>query len=282
MENNTTYKFTIETAGKTVFVSANYEQTRKYCEKYIVPDVERPDIIAELTQDEIDRIMVDAREELAKQGIESSGLTREYYEFLLLHEKVSEKMPDFDIVMFHCSCIKVDDQAILFTAKSGTGKSTHSKNWKKYLGERMTYINDDKPFVGVSEAGSASDAAAAAGANAATSAGANATTSAGVQITAYGSPWNGKHFLGENTSAPIKAIGIIKRDTVNHIERVSPIDAFITLYQQIYLPRVEKTRAKTMQIMQLLAENVPVYIIYCNMEPESAQVAYEGIFGANK
>ena len=44
------------------------------------------------------------------------------------------KMPDYDTVLFHVSVIAVDGHGFLFTAKSGTGKSTHTRLWREYFG----------------------------------------------------------------------------------------------------------------------------------------------------
>ncbi|MDD7517902.1 hypothetical protein [Ruminococcus flavefaciens] len=44
------------------------------------------------------------------------------------------KMPDYDTVLFHGSVIAVDGHGFLFTAKSGTGKSTHTRLWREYFG----------------------------------------------------------------------------------------------------------------------------------------------------
>ncbi|MFR5584255.1 MAG: hypothetical protein ACLTLQ_10945 [[Clostridium] scindens] len=51
-------------------------------------------------------------------------------------------------MMLHASAVEVDGKAYLFSADSGTGKSTHTKQWQNYFGkERALIINDDKPAI---------------------------------------------------------------------------------------------------------------------------------------
>ena len=54
------------------------------------------------------------------------------------------KLLKFDGMMLHSSCVEKDGFAYLFSARSGTGKSTHSHLWLKNL-EGTRIINDDKP-----------------------------------------------------------------------------------------------------------------------------------------
>ena len=66
----------------------------------------------------------------------------------------------------------------MFTAPSGTGKSTHARLWREAFGERVVMINDDKPLLLVRPEG----------------------------VTVYGTPFRGKHGLGGDRSAPLRAI----------------------------------------------------------------------------
>lgn len=97
---------------------------------------------------------------------------------------------------FTCSAVALDGQAYLFTAPSGTGKSTHTRLWREVFGERAVMVNDDKPLIQVRE-----DA-----------------------IYVCGTPWNGKHNLDSNQKVPIKGICLLERGTVNHIETISAAD----------------------------------------------------------
>ena len=172
-----------------------------------------------------------------------------YLEALAVQRKVTEALLDYDTILFHASALAMDGQGYLFTALSGTGKSTHSRLWREQFGDRVTMINDDKPFIHI-------------GAE---------------EARVYGSPWDGKHHLSTNTSVPIKAIVILTRDTTNHIERISADEAFPILYQQTQRFKEPEKLIKIMDLLKQLTDRVELYRLGCNMDPEAAIVSYEGM-----
>ena len=157
----------------------------------------------------------------------------------------------YNTFLFHGSAIAVDDKAYLFTAKSGTGKSTHTRLWREYFGERALMVNDDKPLLKVTEDG----------------------------VRVYGTPWDGKHRLSNNVSVPLKAICILTRDEVNHIEEISLEEAYQMLLQQTYRPSDKGAVIQTLKLLDLLKEHVKFYRLGCNMESDAAKVAYFGMNG---
>lgn len=115
--------------------------------------------------------------------------------------KIAEIMP-----MIHGSAISVDREGYLFTAKGGTGKSSHARLWRELLGDRAVMVNNDKPFVIISEEGA----------------------------RIYGTPYCCKEGMNTNISVPLKAICILKRSEENRIEQINFSDAFPILIQQKY------------------------------------------------
>ena len=77
----------------------------------------------------------------------------DYLETLAVCRKIAERMPEYDTFLFHGSCIAVDGVGYLFTAKSGTGKSTHTRLWRELLDNRATMVNDDKPLIRIADDG---------------------------------------------------------------------------------------------------------------------------------
>ena len=177
---------------------------------------------------------------------EEKQFSAAYYEMLAVHCKLSHELLDKDILLFHGSALAMDGQGYIFTAPSGTGKSTHARLWREHFGERVTMVNDDKPFLKIGDS----------------------------SVTVYGSPWDGKHRLSKNTSVPLKAIAILERAEQNSIERVEPSEAVIKLLQQSYR---EEDMEKIFPLVLRLAELVPIYRLRCNMDPEAAIIAYEGM-----
>ena len=53
------------------------------------------------------------------------------------------QLVDFSGLMLHSSAVIMDGRAYLFSAPSGTGKSTHTQLWLDVFGDRATILNDD-------------------------------------------------------------------------------------------------------------------------------------------
>ena len=244
--------FNIKLAKRVVGIEPIHDYLRKHCKDYItnaeaefVIRIEYSDIIYEREKSE--------REDI-REGIPIRTFSEEYLETLAVYRKIAERFIDFDILLFHGSVVAIDGQGYLFAAKSGTGKSTHTRLWRELWGERAVMINDDKPLLTVSKNG----------------------------VMVHGTPWMGKHGLGTNVSVPLKAICILTRSNENHIEKLLPKDVYGMLLQHVYRPTEAKAMAKTMELLDRLMEHVQFYRLECNISLEAARVAYEGMNGGLK
>ena len=56
------------------------------------------------------------------------------------------KMPLYGAFLMHAAVVEVDGIAYVFTAPSGTGKSTHVQLWLDHFGPRARVLNGDKPL----------------------------------------------------------------------------------------------------------------------------------------
>ena len=226
-----------EFAGKTVEVNSINEAVHSYCAAYVS---EAPvDFAVTTTQEDI---------EYERAHAEREGYTDGYLEELAVYRKISEKMPFYDTILFHGSAVAVDGEAYLFTAASGTGKSTHVALWRKLFGERAVMVNDDKPLLHI-----------------------------GDEVLAYGTPYNGKHRLSNRIAVPLKAICILTRASENLIVPIAKDEAYTMLLQQAYRPNDVFALKKTLELVDKMAEKVKFYRLCCNMEIEAAEVAYEGM-----
>ena len=234
------YVFKVSFADTIIEIRCRYKRTMDYCEKYAISS--DPDFKVNITDKDIDF------EKDVMKGL-GENVSDEFAEILALHRLVSESLVDHNVLLMHGSAISLDGNAVIFTAPSGTGKSTHSKIWKKIFNDRVEYINDDKPFLKFVDEG----------------------------IYVFGSPWNGKHKLGKNTHAPLKAIVWIKRGDINSIKKLD--DPFELLLTQVYRPEDRFALLKMLDLMGRLIDDIPFYELYCNMEDEAAMVSYQGIFG---
>lgn len=239
--------FTLGLAECQISVTALFTDTQVFCGDYLIDgqakfsiDISPADITYERTKS--------ARED-ALQGIPTRRFSDEYLETLAVYRKIAERMPDYDTFLFHGSVIAVDGVGYLFTAKSGTGKSTHTRLWRELFGPRAVMVNDDKPLLKITDSG----------------------------VIAYGTPWDGKHHLSNNISVPLRAVCILERGETNHIEPITKRDAFAMLMQQSYRPAAPAAMAKTMSLVDRLGSSVSLYKLHCNMDPEAARVAYNGM-----
>ena len=177
-----------------------------------------------------------------------------FLETVAIQRKITEHLLNQEVLLFHGSAVAVDGEAYLFTAKSGTGKSTHTRLWREMLGDRAVMVNDDKPFLQMTENG----------------------------VVAWGSPWNGKHRLGNNIGVPLKSICLLERSTDNWINPIGIAEALPMLFQQSQRPQNPANLAKYMELVDKLANSVEFYRMGCNMDPEAALVSYEAMSRGRK
>lgn len=234
-------------AGKVVEITSIYAEVHEYCADYLTNDT--ADYLISTSQEDIDFEREKSAREDEVEGIPIRQFSDSYLEELAVYRKMAEQMIEYDTILFHGSVIAVDGVGYLFTAKSGTGKSTHTRLWRDYFGGRAVMVNDDKPLLKIIDNG----------------------------VIAYGTPYNGKHRLGSNISVPLKAICILTRSADNHIEPITRNQAYTMLLQQVYRPADALKMMQTLTLVDKLADSVKLYKLGCNMDKSAAKVAYEGM-----
>ncbi len=152
-------------------------------------------------------------------------------------------------LLIHASVIRHDGYGYLFTAPSGTGKSTHTHLWYQHI-PGCDLMNDDNPVVRIVDG----------------------------QTRVYGSPWSGKTPCYRNISAPVGAITRIEQKPENTIHRLAPIEAFATL-----LPAVSSMKWDRRVYMSIcdtisaLLADTPIYWLGCRPDEEAARVCFEAV-----
>lgn len=239
--------FTIRLAGIAIEVHALFASTKDFCSEYLCEEKAAfsVTIFPEDLKYEREKSIADA----VRIGRIVHHYADEYLETLALYRKIVDKLLEYQILLFHGSAIEVDGQCYLFTAPSGTGKSTHVRFWREHFGERAVMINDDKPLLSI-----------------------NAD-----KILVHGTPWNGKHQLGSNRSAPLKAICLLQRGTANHIEAISPSEALSILLQQSYRSKNPEKLGCTLELVDALTKCCKFYRLHCNLDPSAAATAFMGM-----
>lgn len=240
-------EFTLLLAGIKIGISAIYENTMQFCKEYICEGT--PEFTVTIAPDDIAFERNKSAHEDVLEGITLRHFSDEYLETLAVYRKIAERMPDYDTLLFHGSVVAVDGEGYLFAAKSGTGKSTHTRFWRQEFGDRAVMINDDKPLLQIKDG----------------------------QVWAHGTPWNGKHHLSTNTAVPLKGLCILERGEENHIQPVSARQALPMLLQQSYRPQNQSGLTKSLSLLDQLARRTRFYRLSCNLDPYAARVAYDGM-----
>lgn len=226
-------------ADHTVEIRSQHEAVQRMCRDYACEG--SADFTVEIQPADIEGERVHQTEE----GVFSDA----YLETLAVYRRLVERLLREDIVLFHGSCLAVDGKAYLFTAPSGTGKSTHTALWRKQFGDAVTMVNDDKPLLKITPGG----------------------------VIAYGTPWNGKHRLGNNIAVPLHAICFLERGTENTIAPIGYFECYPKLLAQVYRPPQREAMEHTLSLLDTLAERVKFYRLACNMDPEAALVSRKGM-----
>ena len=236
-------QFRMEIAGQVGEVTSLFDSTRDYCRKYLTDKT--PDFSAAVTREDLEFEQQDLRREALEEGMRPRTFTDPFLERAAIQRKFAEFLFGRGVLMLHGSVVAVDGEGYLFTAKCGTGKSTHTRLWRQVFGQRAVMVNDDKPFVTVGE-----------------------------EILVCGAPWSGKHGLEENITVPLKGICILERGKENRIAPITAEEALPMLHKQGYCPLDENKTETVEALVRTLANRVPLWRMQCNKEPEAAEVAY--------
>lgn len=239
-------EFTISLAETAIGVSAIFPSTRDFCRDYLTE--EAPELTISIVPEDIVFEREKSAQEDALEGIPTRSFPDYYLETLAVYRKIAVEMLQKDTLLFHGSVVAVDGEAYLFTAKSGTGKTTHTNLWLKNISGSYV-VNGDKPLLRFTEN----------------------------RLYACGTPWQGKENYGCNKRVPLRAICVLERDAENHICSVTMKEVLPVLFQQTYRPGEPQAMLKTMELVGRLGNTCNLYRLGCNMEDEAALVAYNSM-----
>lgn len=238
-------EFNMKVAGQVARVRSNFDSTIEYCRPYLTR--EAPDFLLEVTQADMDFIQRDRIAEARAEGIRIRHYSGPYLERAVLQTKFAEHLLGCNTLLLHGSAVALDGEGYLFTAKCGTGKSTHTRLWREGFGRRAVMINDDKPFLRIESGG----------------------------VLVCGSPWSGKHGLDANITVPLKGICILERGPKNRIERVTVEEALPMLLSQCHWDPGKWPRYQA--LAEELSRKVPLWHMECNKDPQAALVSYNAM-----
>lgn len=151
----------------------------------------------------------------------------------------------YRMLKVHASVTELHGQALLFLGVSGTGKSTHSRLWRKFVPE-ATLLNDDEPIVRIMEDGS---------------------------VRVFGCPWSGSTPCYRNASASVAAFVHLYQAPENKLSKLRGRDSFDSIYSSSAFLHSDKIRhLATFDTVADILQSIPVYRLDCRPDEEAVQL----------
>ena len=150
----------------------------------------------------------------------------------------------------HASAVVYEGEAYLFSAPSGTGKSTHTALWRERFPESYI-LNDDKPVVWPKKE----------------------------QITVWGTPFAGKTNLQVNRGVPLKGICFLQQGIENQIRQLTEAQALALLLNNTYRPKENDKMNLLLDMMEQVVTQIKSYEMSCTRELEAAELSYKVMKG---
>jgi len=153
-------------------------------------------------------------------------------------------------VCLHSASIKYKNAGIMFSAVSGTGKTTHANLWQEVF-EGVEIINGDNGYLVVEDNGP----------------------------YLYGSPWCGTSADCLNVKVPPKAVIFIEQAKENSIEKLGVAEAFMRLSSRCFMPVWDnKLMLGAIDTAEVLANTIECYLLKCLPDKDAVRVCYDGIY----
>lgn len=227
--------FIVKIAGLKIAINNKFGFVEQQCLSYIYNGADF-DFLVEATLEEIEK----------EKKLSETDFSEGYLESICIYRNIAKVLPVHNAFVMHCAAVEYDGNAYCFAARSGTGKTTHIKLWRRFIGDNIHIINGDKPVMRFING----------------------------ELHAFGSPWCGKENFGKNTSAPVKGICFLKQNTENYIEKINSFDALGLLLKQVYIPENINNSAKTVDYISDIINNIPIWMLNCNISEEAAKLSF--------
>ena len=213
----------------------------KMCAKYLYEGDAETDYVISVTDEDLQE----------EQRMAEHPCTDGYLETICAYRKLCNVIPRRRAFVLHSSVIEWQGQGIAFFARSGVGKTTHTRNWLKAFYPHVKIVNGDKPLVRFY----------------------------GEQPFVYGTPWAGKEGANRNVKVPLTDLCLIQRGEKNEVSPLSKQEALELLMVQILLPKDPLGLSNTLDMLEGLLDRCRLWRIRCTPEEESAIIARQTMFG---
>lgn len=236
------HELSIRLADFDILVRARHTYVVNQCKDYLCP--------APLTEETADLIVEASEEELAEEKKKNPPHMQEgYMESICVYRAICRKLPLKGAMLLHGAVISDGTYGYAFTADSGVGKTTHIKLWQKAFGKEISIVNGDKPIIRKKDG----------------------------RWYAYGTPWCGKEGWNVNTCVPLAGICFLRRGETNTIKSFSTENALMDIMPQLLMPNDEEAMVATLDLLDGVLTEIPLYELYCTISEEAAHIAREAM-----
>ena len=147
-------------------------------------------------------------------------------------------------LILHASFIVYRNKAILFSAPSGTGKSTQADLWKKYVSS-VEIINGDRAIIGIEDG----------------------------DVKAYGLPFCGTSKITINQNFNLNTIVILRQGKINKLIELSAKDSYKYLYSQInWIGWDKKLQINILDLLEKVVSSIKIYYFECLPEQSADEM----------
>lgn len=148
------------------------------------------------------------------------------------------------------SAISYKGDVILFSAPSGTGKSTHARMWEHLFKDDVRWVNDDKPLLDVSKEG----------------------------IYVYGAPFSGQYISNTNEKKPLKAIVFLKQGITDEVEKLNDKEALKHLMINTLRPNDAAIWDQTLTHFDQIIKDIPIYMLDASLSISAVKAIKKAIY----
>lgn len=232
--------FIMSIAGLTIEVNTITSGSYAYCINYLSSG--KPDVRVNISEDDIQCLFT-------KEELIAPNANIPYLETLAVYHKIVESIINYNAFLMHGAVIVLNNAAFMFSAPSGTGKTTHIKLWLEKA-KGVSVLNGDKPLIRIKDD----------------------------EVLACGTPWGGKERLGTNAMAPLESVIFMERSKENSIHKITFVQAFPKLIQQTYLSSDPDKAKKTIDLLKRLNRKVSFWQFnFNNYSDDCFDVAYKAL-----
>ena len=236
--------FVIRLADINIGIAHRYRWVRQTCDEYIVDD--KPEFIVSVTAADIS---AEQKRNSRQRKQKLKWLAWHHYEATSIYREICLKLLDYDAFLLHATVVVVNGDGYAFLAKSGTGKTTHAKFWLKYFGDRAFMVNGDKLILRI----------------------------VGDKVYVYETPWCGKANWNTNVGVPLKAILFLERGQGTMVTKMPSEMIPERIASQLMFVKNREQWERTFALADRAMGLVPMYRLICDMNPNTAMLAWQCI-----